>query len=207
MFYMGLDLGQSADYTALCILERKPQTAYDDHGWAREAPPRYHVRHLERFPLGELYPAMVQRVIDRMSAPVLKGRTSLVVDATGVGRPVVDLLKGANLHPIAVTITGGDMVTSNIMGGYSVPKRDLVSALQVLLQTGRLEVAGGLKLASTFLKEMTSFKVRISAGGHDSYGNDWRENPHDDLVLSVALAAWYAERQGIGPRSRTRRAA
>jgi hypothetical protein len=29
---------------------------------------------------------------------------------------------------------------------------------------------------------------------HDSY-NAWRESIHDDLVLAVALAAWYAERQ------------
>jgi hypothetical protein len=31
---------------------------------------------------------------------------------------------------------------------------------------------------------------------NNSYGNDagsWRENPHDDLVLAVALAAWYGE--------------
>lgn len=34
---------------------------------------------------------------------------------------------------------------------------------------------------------------------HDSYGNDvgpWRENAHDDMVLAVALAAWYGEAGG-----------
>jgi hypothetical protein len=34
--------------------------------------------------------------------------------------------------------------------------------------------------------------------GHDSYGQ-WREGQHDDLVLAVALAAWWAEtRHGVG---------
>ena len=40
---------------------------------------------------------------------------------------------------------------------------------------------------------MLAFKVTLSASGHDSYANDWRENPHDDLVLAVALAVWLGE--------------
>jgi len=46
------------------------------------------------------------------------------------------------------------------------------------------------------MRELDGFKVSINARGHDTYGNDvgmWRENPHDDLVLAVALAAWYGE--------------
>ncbi len=38
--------------------------------------------------------------------------------------------------------------------------------------------------------------MSTSLKGYDSYGNDagqWRENPHDDLVLAVALTAWYGE--------------
>ncbi len=53
-----------------------------------------------------------------------------------------------------------------------------------------------LKEAQTLVSGLQAFKVSISLKGHDSYGNDvgqWRENPHDDLVLAVALAAWYGE--------------
>ncbi|MDP9310889.1 MAG: hypothetical protein M3R24_08350 [Chloroflexota bacterium] len=46
----------------------------------------------------------------------LRGVARLVVDATGVGRPVVDLLKKANLYLEAVTITAGDNVTTE--GGH-----------------------------------------------------------------------------------------
>jgi hypothetical protein len=77
-----------------------------------------------------------------------------------------------------------------------VPKRDLVSVVQVLLQAERLKIASSLKEASTLTAELLAFKVSINLRGHDSYGNDagpWRENPHDDLVLAVALAAWYGE--------------
>jgi len=71
-----------------------------------------------------------------------------------------------------------------------------VSVVQVLLQAERLKIASSLKEAATLTAELLAFKVSISLKGHDSYGNDagmWRENPHDDLVLAVALAAWYGE--------------
>ncbi len=47
----------------------------------------------------------------------------------------------------------------------------------------------------TLADELHNFKVTISALGHDSYGagDGWREGAHDDLVLAVALAAWFGE--------------
>ncbi len=74
---------------------------------------------------------------------------------------------------------------------------DLVSVVQVLLQSERLKIARALPEAQTLTSELLAFKVSISLTGHDSYGNDvgpWRENPHDDLVLAVALACWYGEK-------------
>ena len=59
--------------------------------------------------------------------PPLQGHCRLVMDATGVGAPVVDLLRQAELRPVAVIITGGDKVTSG-KGSLYVPKRDLVDA-------------------------------------------------------------------------------
>jgi hypothetical protein len=53
----------------------------------------------------------------------------------------------AGLSPIAVTIHGGSAVSRD-EHGYRVPKRDLVSAVQVLLQNGRLRIAEGLPLAN-----------------------------------------------------------
>ncbi len=156
----------------------------------------YAVRHLERLPIGTSYPRQVEHI------KALHGRLkdeghklSLVVDQTGVGRPVVDMLRSAELSPVAVTITGGDSVTRD-GSVYRVPKRDLVSTVQVLLQSERLKIASSLPEAQTLIGELLAFKVKISTTGHDSYGNDvglWRENPHDDLVLATALACWWGE--------------
>ena len=64
----------------------------------------------------------------------------------------------------------------------------------MLLKSGRLKVAPDLREAETFIGELSNCKVKISAAGHDSY-NAWRESIHDDLVLSVALGAWWGERK------------
>jgi hypothetical protein len=125
----------------------------------------------------------------------------LVIDATGVGAPVVDMVRRADLGGIyvtAVTITGGNAVHRDGHRAASVPKRDLVSTLQVLLQSGRLKIAEGLPLARLLSVELLNFRATISLAGHDAYGAGaeaaWREaGTNDDLVLAVALACWVAE--------------
>jgi hypothetical protein len=182
-YHVGLDLGQAADYTALAVVE-----------WTPDA---LKVRHLQRFPLGTVYPAIVNAVADLMSR--LPEYPALAVDATGVGRPVVDLLRANGLRPVAVTITGGDSATHDGMD-WRIPKRDLVGAVAVGLQTGRLKIASGLPDAATLTRELLNFKVTIDPKtAHDSYSS-WRESDHDDLVLAVALAVWSAERFPNRPR-------
>jgi hypothetical protein len=193
VFIVGIDLAQARDYTAITVLQREERLI--PHRRPEHA---YQVRHLERLPLGTPYPAQVARVKELMGQ--LKG-AALVVDQTGVGRPVVDMLRAVQLVPTAVTITGGDSVSRDGYD-YRVPKRDLVSVVQVLLQSERLKIASSLKEASTLTSELLAFKVSVSLKGHDSYGNDagpWRENPHDDLVLAVALACWYGENMPVQP--------
>lgn len=212
-YLVGVDLGQTNDYTAVSILYRSErgtsrterQVTYDGWSIASEKRPAtegvYEARYLERFPLGTPYPKQVERIRQIMSELEQRGdvrsdraTTHLVVDQTGVGRPVVDMLRAEGMRSLtAVTIHGGDQ-TIRDGSEYRVPKRELVSVVQVLLQTERLGIASSLPEAHTLTREMLAFKVEISKSGHDTYGNDWRENPHDDLVLSVSLAAWAGER-------------
>ena len=183
-FLVGLDLGQAADYTALVVIERVEQ---------QKAKPHFHVRHIQRFQLGTSYPVVVERVKSIITQKPLEGKAQLVVDATGVGAPVVDLLRQAGLSPVAIMITGGDTVSQEPLV-LRVPKRDLVSTLQILLQEGRLKVAESLPEASILVKELLTFQVKITASAHDVYGS-WREGAHDDLVLAVALGAWAGEKK------------
>jgi len=188
-YNIGLDLGQAQDYTAMAIVERFVRSRYQPQPIEDDV---YHVVHLERFPLGTSYPDIVDRVDAIMKQPQLRGHTTLVVDATGVGRPVVDMMdqrKPGWQWPVPVTITGGDEV-QGASRGWRVPKRDLAGRLQVLLQSKRLKIAEELPLAEVLMRELLAFRVKINiATGHDSY-EAWRERDHDDLVLAVALAVW-----------------
>jgi hypothetical protein len=210
---IGVDLGQQRDYTAISVIEREHVPAgpmYNDEyhhrgrwifGARQPVRLEYRVRHLERPTLGMPYPDQVARIIELVKA--LGGEVALVVDATGVGLPVTDMLwarlrreiEGTDIYITRcnVTITGGDSVTRTD-GGIRVPKRDLVSAPLVLMQNGQLKIAEGLSLRETLVKELLSFRVKIDIStAHDSY-EAWRERDHDDLVLSVALACWAGER-------------
>ncbi|MBI3977167.1 MAG: hypothetical protein HY331_03170 [Chloroflexi bacterium] len=183
LYLLGVDLGQAQDFTALAIAE----TAQAD-------PPRtYLVRHLQRWPLGTTYPAIVEDLRAMLGQSPLAGRSVLVVDGTGVGRAVVDLLRSARLGAplLPITITGGNVVTTD-GAQRNVPKRDLVGVLQVLLHTRRLLIGQDLPEARTLVGELLGFQVKITDAGRDTYGA-WREGAHDDLVLALAVACWLGE--------------
>lgn len=196
VFYCGLDLGQAKDYTAWSVIERTPGVF-----------PQYHIRSLRRFDIGTSYPAIVSRVRAAIDNPTIYPNL-LLIDNTGVGRAISDLFRQKGMHFYPITITGGGK--SNTDGrSVNVPKRDLVSTIQVLLQTKRLKIPTQLSESKNLLEEMKNFQVKISSSGHDSYGA-WREGTHDDLLLSVALACWAAEKKTlpkglIWPRIRTGR--
>ncbi len=223
---VGVDLGQSADYTAVAVLEESywltEEQAWHLHvqgqegaGWVfasrlmpamveRARSLNYHdirppnpplaLRHLERFELGTPYPQMVERIAAmRATAPLSVDRSILVVDETGVGRPVVDMFKQAGQHPLPVTITAGFTVKyDDADGSYTVPKRDLVSTMAVLLEQRRLLIPPSLPLADLLTRELQAFKRKVTPVGSDTYAAG-REGQHDDLVLAVALAAWWRE--------------
>ena len=194
-YFVGVDLGQSHDFTAIAGLERAELTGEWDpvvYAWRKKI--RLRLRYLERAPLGTPYPDVVERVVRVTRSPELAGRCHLIVDATGVGRPVVDLLRRAktecNLVP--AIITGGE--TERISQGYyHIPKRDLIIGLQVLLQGAGLQIAAGLEHGPRLVKEMAEMRVRVTSAGHEQYGA-WREGVHDDLVFAVALACWGARK-------------
>lgn len=181
-FVIGLDLGQVRDYTALAVIER-PATR--DGAFA--------VRHLQRFALGTPYPEIVKLVLmlrEHLGA-------MLVVDQTGVGRAVVDQFIDG-LGDVAgrfqpVTITAGRTVQVDERGHLRVPKVELVAVVRSLLGNSRLRIARSLSHAETLARELARFQVKITKGRREIFGA-WRQGAHDDLVLALALAAWWCEK-------------
>ena len=203
-FIVGLDLGQSQDYSAMAVLEKimpPPGTWAGDP--AKVA--RYDVGHLGRAPLGTRYPVVVARTRERIAeldALRPRPRITLAIDQTGVGAAVADMFRERDGPAVFVPIVihGGDAVGRD-GDVYRVPKRELVGVASVLLHSGRLAIAEALPEAAILKQELTNFKAKIGLSGHDSYGaaDDWRQSNHDDLVLAVAIAAWAGQHAGGGP--------
>src|SRR5689334_4038948 len=134
-YFVGVDLGQRRDFTAMAVVERTELTGeWDAAVWAYRKEVALRLRYLQRIPLGTPYPEVAERVAELTRRKELAGRCQLVADATGVGAPVVELIRragpGCTLMP--ATITSGER-ESYSEGYYRIPKRDLIIGLQVLL--------------------------------------------------------------------------
>ena len=181
-FFISADLGQINDFTAFTVIEKVKR--------------EYHLRHIERPELGTPYPEIIRRLKALAESPQLIAgpQNTVTIDITGVGRPVWDLLTRAGIWAKlqGIAITGGNTVTKD-RNIYNVPKRDLITALQVAFQNGELKIARGLPEGDALVKELTNFKVKINVNGHDQY-EAWREGIHDDIILSTAMGVWTASR-------------
>lgn len=203
-YIMGVDLGQAHDPTAICVVERVT---------TRQGPPpnareikSFTVRHLERLPLGMAYPAQAAHVgelfgrLERQAQEEYRtDPPTLVIDQTGVGRPVFDIFVGAGLQPVGVTITAGDGTGARADGSadqWRVSKGHLVSRLQAMLHSGELKIVETLAEAGALVKELQDFRVQFTGAGNAVFNA--RQGAHDDLVLAVAIALWHGAKPAVG---------
>lgn len=185
-YILSLDLGQAADYSAIAGVERR--------SFLEDDRVDYHVPMLKRWQLKTPYTEIVADVQAMLQRPPLRDANPLLaVDQTGVGAAVVDMFKQADLPAILrpIHITAGHDAHS-VDGIWMVPKKDLVSAMQVVMQQQRLGIESGLKLADVLMRELQEFSVKVTAAGNEGY-ESWRTQSHDDIVLALAMAVWLGE--------------
>jgi hypothetical protein len=204
-FVVGVDLGQSADPTAIAVLEHIKGVMDEGSDYERHCGiptkqtkvERVDVRHLQRLPLGLSYPLQVQHVSNLLARPPLCGHENqapaeLVIDETGVGRAVGDIFAEAGLRPKRVSITAGSEVTWAGSDRWHVAKTILISTVDAMLHTGTLRFAAALSEAGAMKNELQDFRRKLSDAGRATYAA--RTGAHDDLVLAVAIACWWISR-------------
>jgi hypothetical protein len=178
-YFIGVDLGQRASHTAIVLLERYDER--QDLQQVLQAQPyqrHYVVRQADRIPLGTPY----QDVVARLKAMVTRlnpfGLCVLVVDGTGIGIPIIDLMRtesiGCRILPIV--ITSGQAATES-----SVPRPALLTKMQVMAQRGELKVAAGCRDGEALHRELAHLTLDRGIG------------EHDDLAVALALACWRAK--------------
>lgn len=219
-YTFGLDLGQAQDYSALVVVEHvevlPPGMSLEQaealgRGFpttVAETRHEFEVRVARRWPLGTAYPVVVDDVAEMLRSAAFvgenysswsgrQGHASLVrVDATGVGRAVMDLFderyrRGETLGAEIRRVT----IDAKI-------KQDLGSAVLVALQRDRLHVAKGLQLASVLEQELTLFRRGFTSTGRTTFDTK-RVDGHGDLATALMLAIHDA---GGGPDPHASRA-
>ncbi len=195
-FTLGLDLGQLRDHSALAVVERPVPAAEGARAHATLI-----LRHLERFPLGTPYSAVASRVASLTHSPTLAGHSQLLVDATGVGLPVVEMLRAAqpaaSLTPVLITSGHSPRFDAGV---WRIPKLDLLSRLQSLFESETLRIPRTLPESGSLFRELLDIRSTRTPSGSLLLGAG--SSSHDDLALALALAVWPTHRPPAGPQPR-----
>jgi hypothetical protein len=179
---VGVDVGQRRDPTAIVVAEQEERRGTETH---------HMVRYLARLPLGTPYPAVAEWVAAVVSGvhAATSGEPILYVDATGVGTPIVDVLRAAGIGQLAqlkaVYFTHGDRRKVE-RGEVKCGKAWLVARLQALLQQGLLHLPRNAE-AEVLAQELLDFEIRVKEDANQRFGA-FRVGTHDDLVTALGLA-------------------
>lgn len=198
---LGVDVGQVHDPSAICAVELTEVLVKAADPLFGEWPIRethFRVLGAERLPLGTSYPAVAKRLCvlaKRLHDRDASGDYHALVDATGVGRPVVDLIRQSIIpqcHVTAVTITGGDRGDPDVLWKLeaSIGKSYMVSRLQALLQSQRVQAPGEPpdEDLAAMAEELKVYEIRTKPDtGNDQFGA-FKVGDHDDLVTALGMA-------------------
>ena len=130
---------------------------------------------------------MAKRIAEVAQGVIARAKEEpwVYVDATGVGQPIVDLLREQYPYVTPVYFFHGDrrLIDS---AGVKLGKAWLVSHLQALLQTGRIHLPNTPE-ARVLAEELLDYEIRVDENANDKYGA-FRVGTHDDLVTALGLA-------------------
>ena len=190
--FIALALGRARDHSAVAVLEARGQE-----------PVTYHIVYLGQQPLGTMYRAVVrwvEDVLDRFP------HSPVVVDVGGAGASVLELLRERGLDVRGVRITTGEHESRDQHGTFHVAKAVLAGLLDVVTGARRLWTdPPDMKWASELQRQMRAFTRKQTLDGHARF-EARTEAIHDDLVIALTLALWFAEHHA-GPANHSRLAA
>jgi hypothetical protein len=190
-YYLGLDIGKEQDRTALAVVERaRVLGEWDPVTWARKESTELRVRAVETLPLGTGYGTIVDKTLHRARGLKPRGPVTIVVDATGVGAPVREMLarpeNAVRVRGITITAAG---VASGCPGGWHVSRNELLTILAVALEKKELALSARMPESKSLAEELRSLRVAQGRVKPASGG-------HDDRVMAIAIALWVARREG-----------
>ena len=196
---VGVDIGQRADSTAIVVTEEQHRDGSD----------HYVARLIERLTLGTKYPVVADRIVQVVRNLEARSQArewidgdfpiECWLDATGVGLPVLDLIREQGVSAKAAIFTGSDKLVEHPDDVVSVGKSWMVARLQVLLQAGRLHLPISAE-AAVLIRELQDYEITVNERAHASFNAP--SGKHDDLVIALGLSVGAGKRY-YGPASVT----
>lgn len=189
-FWLGVDLAQAQDNTALVCVHDECLPVWAG-GRQALGPRRRTIVFADKFK-GVSYPDVVSHVIRTMLKEPLRGRAKLVIDASGLGRVVSDLLheQRINHHAIQMTV-GQNWVEKDRY--VNVGKMLLLETLSLMFATGGLTFAHDLPLREDLLAELETFQLEQTAAGNQIIVQGKSGAHHGDLAIALAVAVFASE--------------
>jgi hypothetical protein len=194
-----VDIGQRADSTAIIVTEEQHRDGSD----------HYVTRLIERLTLGTKYPVVADRIVQVVRNLEARSQArewidgdfpiECWLDATGVGLPVLDLIREQGVSAKAAIFTGSDKLVEHPDDVVSVGKSWMVGRLQVLLQAGRLHLPISAE-AAVLIRELQEYQIDVNERAHASFNAP--SGKHDDLVIALGLSVGAGKRYH-GPASVT----
>ncbi|MBY0502548.1 MAG: terminase family protein [Bryobacteraceae bacterium] len=191
-YYLAFDPGKMRDHSAIVLIEFRviPTGTRDTVTYLPLYRRELRVVLAEQFRLKTAHRAVIDRLSKLCNHPHLAHHTQLLVDGTGKGEPVEEMCREAKLPvsllPLTITPGGKESVSSN---WRTVPKANLVANLEYLLERGNLRISNAIPQGDLLRNELRHFERKSRRGGSVKYEAG---SGHDDLVMALAMAAWWA---------------
>lgn len=159
-YVIGWDIAKARDWSVVTVMDC-------DHWHDPAVVP--HVAHFERF-----NSLRYDVQIDRVSAIARRYDAYVLLDSTGLGDPIYDMMlaKGVPAVPYVFTTKSKQMLIQN---------------LSIAIQTQSISYPD----IAVLLQELGAFQYTVSPAGQMLYSAP--EGDHDDCVISLALAVWAAQ--------------
>jgi len=182
-FVAGLALGRPGVTPALCVLYRTPGAAMRD-------PVNYRVELLRRWPVATTPFAIAEDIHELALQEVLHEQLEgVVVTALGLGVAALRALLAwpQDFRAVPAWLAGERAKPEGL--GWSVPPRDMISALQLVMDE-RVTIPD-VQLAGELIAQLEALEVRETASGRETYQVE--AGAGDDLLTAFGLAVWWSE--------------
>jgi len=176
-YIIGVDLAKLRDKTVLTVLESEITKSGEAHC----------VKDIRVLPGGLSYLLQAAQIAAYCDKPCFRTwGVKVVVDASGIGQPVSDILKETHgLKHSKITVTSGDSKNGN-----NVSRNYLIRTLLKWLGQPNFFISSDIAEADRLREELESLSIEYRKDGSASF----YAGEHDDCIMSLALCTLQLER-------------